>query len=211
MSCRVYKDWNEWFQAEKNMFTEADKNWVIHGSGRNPDEWIKSGQENAQYTMDIMDLSENESVLEYGCGNGRILKWIESNEKYGVDIVPDFIEECKNQNLKAYLLEDFNEKVSKVYSLTVFIHLKHKQAEDALNYIHKHLKLGGKAYLQVLIYKKDKDSRNFSDMTTYKKETFEKLVEKCGFKIIKLWENEGDLDKGEIGEHHNKYSIFQKI
>lgn len=211
MCSKVYNDWNEWFQAEKHFITNADKNWVIHGSGRNPDEWIKSGQQSAEHTMDIMDLCDNETVLEYGCGNGRILKWIEPNKCFGVDIVPDFIEECKNQNLNAYLLEDFNEKVDKVYSLTVFIHLKHHQGEEALKYIHKHLKLGGKAYLQVLIYDKDKNSRNFSDMTTYKKSTFEKIVQKCGFKIIKLWENKGDLDKGEIGEHHNKYSIFQKI
>ena len=208
---RVYQTWNDWFQAEKKYFSEADKNWVIHGSGRNPEEWIRSGQENAEYTLEVMEAEDHETILEYGCGNGRILKHINPNKCYGVDIVPDFVKECTDSGLNAYLLEDFHEKVDKVYSLTVFIHLKHHQAEEALNYIHKHLKIGGKAYLQVLIYQKDKDSKNFSDMTCYKKETFEKMAEKCGFKVLKLWENEGDIDAGDIGEHHNKYSIFEKI
>lgn len=208
---RVYENWNDWFQAEKKYFSEADKNWVIHGSGRDPVEWEKSGQENAEYTLNLMEAEPHETILEYGCGNGRILRWIQPNQCYGVDIVPDFVQECKNMNLDAYLLEDFKEKVDKVYSLTVFIHLKHHQAEEALKYIHSHLKEGGRAYLQVLVYEKDKDSRNFSDMTCYKKETFEKMVESCGFKIIKLWENQGDIDEGDIGEHHNKYSIFEKI
>ncbi len=207
----VYQTWNEWFQAEKKYFSEADKNWVIHGSGRDPEEWEKSGQENAEYTLGLMEAKDNETILEYGCGNGRILKHIHPNKCYGVDIVPDFVKECTDSGLNAYLLEDFHEKVDKVYSLTVFIHLKHHQAEEALNYIHKHLKEGGKAYLQVLIYQKDKDSKNFSDMTCYKKQTFEKMAERCGFKVLKLWENEGDIDAGDIGEHHNKYSIFQKI
>jgi len=208
---RVYNTWNDWFQAEKKYFSEADKNWVIHGSGRDPEEWEKSGMQNAEYSLDLMAIKPDETVLEYGCGNGRILKHIKPNKCYGVDIVPDFVQECKEQGLNSYLLEDFKETVDKVYSLTVFIHLKKHQAEDALKYIHNHLKEGGRAFLQVLIYQKDKDSKNFSDMTCYKKETFEKMAESCGFKIVKLWENEGDIDRGQYGKHHNKYSIFEKI
>jgi len=209
---KKYDNWNEWLQAEKHILDKKVIDYVIHPAGLQGSlEWYNTGKRDAQYTINEIDLKENESVLEYGCGNGRILRHLEYYESYGVDIVPDFVEEARLKYCDAYLLEDFDKCVDKVYSLTVFIHLRHSQAETALKYIHSHLNEGGKAYIQALIYEKDKDARNFSDMSCYKKETFIELAEKCGFKVIQTFENKGDIDKNLFGVNHNKYQILEKI
>jgi len=207
----IFDNWNAWFQAEKGKISKAIADFVIHPAGLDgADEWERTGKENADYTIGELDLKLSESVMEYGCGNGRILKHLGNYESYGVDIVPDFVEEAVSLGCKAFLLEDFTECVDKAYSLTVFIHLRHSQAETALHYIHDHLKEGGKAYIQALVYEKDKDATNFSDMTCYTPETWTQMVEKCGFNLIKIWENKGDIDEGKYGANHNKYHILEK-
>ena len=98
-----------------------------------------------------------------------------------------------------------------ILSLTVFIHLRHEQAEEALKYIHEHLNEHGTAYLQVLTYGKDKDAINFSDMTTYNLKTFEKMALKCGFEILKSYKMVGDVNDNKFDHNHNKYTILKKI
>ena len=208
-----YDSWLEWHDAEKTKLNKNVIDWVIHPSGidKSNDEWESSGKNNAEYTIAEIDLNEDESVLEYGCGNGRILKHLKNYHSYGVDIVPDFVEEANDNDCDAYLLEDFKEKVDKVYSLTVFIHLRHEQAEVALKYIHEHLNEDGLAYLQVLTYGIDKDATNFSDMTMYDLKTFEEMALKCGFEIIKSYEMEGNVDKNKFSPDHNKYTVLKKL
>jgi len=208
----IYDNWNEWYQNEKGKISKEFSDYVIHPAGLEGEEqWLTTGKKNAEYTIYEIDLQTDESIMEYGCGNGRILRWLNNYDAYGVDIVPDFVREANELGCRAYVLENFDICVDKVYSLTVFIHLRHSQAETALNYIHAHLNNGGRAYIQALVYEKDKDAWNFSDMTCYKPETWKALVEKCGFKLIKMWENKGDIDAGRYGTNHNKYHILEKV
>ncbi len=210
----IYDNWNEWYQNEKTNISKEFADFVIHPAGlEGNDEWEKTGLENCIYTINEINLKNNETVLEYGCGNGRILKHFKkfhNANAYGVDIVPEFIKEANNLNCDAYLLEDFNIKVDKVFSLTVFIHLRQLQARTALLYIYDHLNDSGEAHIQALIYNKDKDAKNFSDMTCYTEQTFRDLAEECGFEVIELFTNDGDIDKEQYGANHNKYQILKK-
>ena len=210
----VYDNWNQWYQNEKNNISKEFADFVIHPAGlQGNDEWQKTGLENCNYTINELNLKSHETLLEYGCGNGRILKHfnkLHNSNAYGVDIVPQFVKEANSLGCDAYLLEDFKLKVDKVYSLTVFIHLRMLQARTALLYIYEHLNDGGYAYIQALIYNKDKDAKNFSDMTCYTEETFRSLAEECGFEVIELFTNDGDIDNGEYGINHNKYQILKK-
>lgn len=210
----IYDNWNEWYQNEKKNISKEFADFVIHPAGlEGNNEWEKTGLENCIYTIDEINLKNNQTVLEYGCGNGRILKHfnkLHNSNAYGVDIVPEFIKEAKQLNCDAYLLEDFKIKVDKVFSLTVFIHLRQLQARTALLYIYEHLNDGGEAHIQALIYNKNKDAKNFSDMTCYTEQTFRDLAEECGFEVIELFTNDGDIDKEQYGANHNKYQILKK-
>jgi SAM-dependent methyltransferase len=209
---QIYDNWNEWYQAEKTLLNKNIVDYVIHPSGKDgADEWEMTGKRDSLYVIGQCNLKKEESVLEYGCGNGRILRHLKDYDSYGVDIVPQFVEEARGAGCRSYLLENFVRKVNNVYSLTVFIHLRKSQAETALKYIYEHLEEGGTAYIQALIYQKDKDAKNFSDMTSYKKESFVKIAEDAGFVIEALFENEGDIDKEEFGVNHNCFQILKKL
>lgn len=204
-----YDNWKDWHDAEKVVLNKAVIDYVIHPAGIEGSlEWYNTGLRDAQYVIAECDLKKDETVLEYGCGNGRILRHLNEYLSAGCDIVPDFVEEANAKDCEAYLLEDLKGTFKKVYSLTVFIHLRKEQARTALNYIYQHLDDDGEAYIQALVYQKDKDAKNFSDMTCYKAETWNDLCEECGFKVVELWENEGDIDNNEFGANHNK---FQKL
>ena len=206
-----YDNWNEWYQAEKSKLSKEYADFVIHPAGmEGEEEWLKTGRENFEYTVDEINLGDNETVLEYGCGNGRILRHFANYTAYGVDIVPDFVDEANSVGCDAYLLEDFKLKVNKVFSLTVFIHLRKSQARTALKYIYEHLEDEGEAHIQALIYEKDKDAKDFSDMTCYKEETFREMAEECGFEVVELFTNKGDIDKEQYGINHNKYQVLIK-
>jgi SAM-dependent methyltransferase len=208
----IYDSWKSWHDAEGDVLQKQVVDYVIHPAGLDGKlEWFNTGLRDAEYTISELKLQKQESVLEYGCGNGRILRHLDQYNSHGVDIVPAFVEEAREKGCDAYLLEDFHEKVDKVYSLTVFIHLRHDQARTALKYIHEHLVDGGTAHIQALIYQKDKDSTNFSDMTSYKKQTFIDMAEECGFEVLETFENPGDIDKGEFGIHHNAYQVLRKV
>ena len=210
----VYDTWDDWYQNEKNNISKQFADFVIHPAGlEGKEEWERTGLENCNYTINELNLKSHESVLEYGSGNARILKHfgkLHNGNAYGVDIVPEFVKEANSLGCDSYLLEDFKLKVDKVYSLTVFIHLRHLQARTALLYIYDHLNDNGYAYIQALIYNKDKQARNFSDMSTYTEQTFRSLAEECGFEVIQLFTNDGDIDKEEYGPNHNKYQILKK-
>ena len=210
----VYDTWNDWYQNEKNNISKEFADFVIHPAGlEGNNEWEKTGLENCNYTINELNLKSHETLLEYGCGNGRILKHfskLHNGSSYGVDIVKEFVEEANSLGCDAYLLEDFKLKVDKVFSLTVFIHLRQLQARTALLYIYEHLNDGGYAYIQALIYQKDKDAKNFSDMTCYTEQTFRDLAEECGFEVIELFTNDGDIDNEEYGPNHNKFQVLKK-
>lgn len=210
----VYDTWNDWYQNEKNNISKEFADFVIHPAGlEGNDKWQKTGLENCNYTINELNLKSHETVLEYGCGNGRILKHfnkLHNSNAYGVDIVPQFVEEANSLGCDAYLLEDFKLKVDKVFSLTVFIHLRHLQARTALLYIYDHLHEGGEAHIQALIYGIDKNARNFSDMTTYTEQTFRDLCTETGFEVVELFINEGNVDEGRFGKFHNKYQVLKK-
>lgn len=210
---RKYDNWAAWFEAEGDVLQKQIIDYVIHPAGLEGNlEWFNTGLRDANYTIDEIGLKEDESVLEYGSGNGRILRHLKDYDAYGVDIVPAFVNESvEKHDCSAYLLDDFDKKVDKVYSLTVFIHLRQEQARTALKYIHEHLKENGSAHIQALIYQKDKDATNFSDMTCYTKQTFIDMAESCGFDVVEVWENDGDIDKNDFGQYHNKYQKLVKV
>jgi len=207
-----YDNWKAWYDSEGDVLQKEVVDYVIHPAGLEGRlEWFNTGLRDAQYAIKQLNLQKHEHVLEYGCGNGRILRHLDGYHSYGVDIVPAFVKEACEKGCDAYLLDDFDKKVDKVYSITVFIHLRHEQARTALKYLHEHLEDGGTAHLQALIYQKDKDARNFSDLTCYKKQTWIKLAEECGFEVVETFENDGDLDKQEYGPNHQALQVLRKV
>lgn len=86
----------------------------------------------------------NSTILDYGCGLGFLHIYLEkegiSHRYFGVDIVPEFIENCKDRvsgNARFELIEpntDLNQRFDFVYASGVFNLKTETSSEDSLAY-----------------------------------------------------------------------------
>jgi ubiquinone/menaquinone biosynthesis C-methylase UbiE len=81
--------------------------WISEKYGKTPDEYLASGKRDTQQMLDILGragtpLEGLGHVLEFGCGDGRMIRWLEhlaaDREVWGTDIDAGRIVWCK-QNL----------------------------------------------------------------------------------------------------------------
>ena len=205
---------NTWDDAidDNDDLQRKTKKEIIHPSGNNEIDYFNSGKQAALYIIESCHLKKDDNILEYGCGDGRILRHLDGHYSVsGVDIVKDFVLESHKYNLTTFHLDDVCDvKYDKVYSFTVFIHLNKENSLKALQYIYDHLKEGGKAYLQILVYGLDHDANEFFQLNFWKKETLEKMVKSVGFKVENIEIMNGDIHNEKWADNHNKFCIFQK-
>jgi SAM-dependent methyltransferase len=190
----------------------------IHPSGYDEQLYNESGRDSGKEIQKYIKtptsiIGNYYKVLEYGCGTGRIMRHVKECVLEGVDIAPEFVEACNKNGLKAKEIKDykFEEDCDIIYSITVFIHLSKKDALVALKNIHKGLKKGGLALLQIPLYETNKEPNSFIDVGSW---TGELLREKCkeiGFSIESMYANTGTFSYENIGVNHNKLQILKKI
>lgn len=148
-----------------------------------------------QKFIELLHLNKNESLLEIGCGTGRIAKKIiDSCITYlGIDISPKTIEVAKRHfvhnpnavfvcgNFMDYV---FNQTYDVIYSTLTFMHIENKK--DALMKIFNLLKNNGRLVLSI-----DKNQQNiidtgYSTITVFPDNPKEicKILESCKFNNI---------------------------
>ena len=94
--------------------------------------WSSSDQQVKRFkVIDALCLLSNKKILDVGCGLGDFYKYLIDNgtanvNYHGVDIIPAFVDECRNKYVDAtfsvddILQEDFNEKYDIIVSSGVF-------------------------------------------------------------------------------------------
>jgi len=195
-----------WIEAGKSVNAKV----YIHPSGWSTELYKSSGKETAKMIQKY--IKTGEKVLEYGCGNGRLMRHLTDCKLRGVDIVPEFVNECIKEGLDATLIKeyDFNGDLDVIYCITVFIHLSKQDGKEALINICKGLKVGGIALLQIPIYDENKDPNCWIDVGTWTEELLRKTCDEIGFDIVELHKNSGAFSYENIGENHDKVQILKK-
>lgn len=146
--------------------------------------------------VSLLDLDKDKTVLEIGCGTGRILKKIVNTYKsyVGIDISPKTIETAKTHFIEntdiSFICEDFlntniDQNFDVIFSTLTFMHFENKLLP--LTKIHQLLNNGGKVVLSI-----DKNQRRFIDtgfsqITIFpdNPKTICKLLTSIGFKNVK--------------------------
>jgi trans-aconitate methyltransferase len=151
------------------------------------------------------------SILEYGCGDGRILR--HAPYIHGVDINPDFIQAARQYTPNCWLLKDLppENRYDVVFSWAVFIHLNDIHTVAALNYIHDKLKRNGLAYIQLPIYSEHTEPKDFIDVRTWSRITYAELLAKTGFEAVTTFWVERPFDYTNIPPTHNKLQVIRPI
>jgi SAM-dependent methyltransferase len=140
--------------------------WISDKYGQTDDDYLASGQRDVQDMLDILDragvsLSALGHILEFGCGDGRMIRWLEhlagDREIWGTDIHAGRIFWCK-QNLGRPFHFVTNTTVPHlpfedrhfgfVFAGSVFTHID-DLADTWLAELRRILKPGGKLFMTV--------------------------------------------------------------
>jgi SAM-dependent methyltransferase len=186
---------------------------LIHPSGTDEKKYFNSGLLDANKIKEECNFGDNSKILEYGCGNGRILTHLQNYNIYGVDLVQDFLDDANKNgiknlyNIKDELLKSFEI----IFCYTVFIHLSDEDTINALKYIYDKLKIKGRAYLQIPLYEKQTNhDGNFICVRTWETKNIFSILENIGFKILDFKVNTGKFNYYNIGKNHNNFLILSR-
>jgi SAM-dependent methyltransferase len=187
---------------------------LIHPSGTDDKKYFNSGLLDANKIKQHCNFKNNSNILEYGCGNGRILKHLQNYNIHGVDLVQDFLDDgIKNGIKNLYNIKDeLSKSFDIIYCYTVFIHLSNEDTIKALKYIHDKLKINGKAYLQIPLYEKQTNhDGNFICVRSWETKNIFPILKNIGFKILDFKVSPNKFNYSNIGKHHDDFILLTKI
>jgi cyclopropane fatty-acyl-phospholipid synthase-like methyltransferase len=182
-----------WTEASRRETVNAH----IHPAGVKLDEYIESGKRDA---IEVLKWVKPEDyVMDYGCGNGRVLKFI-PNKRIGIDAVKEMAVFVKTP-------EEFEGKVDVIYSISVFIHNSFETGVNIIKWMKEHIKPGGLLLLQIPIYDVAKNPENWTDVGVWTERMFREATE--GLEIVELHKNKGSFSFESIGKNHAKFQILK--
>jgi SAM-dependent methyltransferase len=194
----------------KNIAKTNQARVYIHPSGDNEAAWIHSGKESASLIQKY--IPKPFKVMEYGCGTGRILQHLKECKVVGVDIAPEFVDECIRIGLDVKEVKHYQYKgdCDLIYAITVFIHLSKKDGIEALENIWKGLKPDGTALLQIPVYETSKEPNSWIDVGVWTEKELRDVCERVGFDIVELHTNKGEFSYENIGQNHDALQVLRK-
>lgn len=188
-------------EYEKIWAQQTDPAYIHHCA--NYEEFWESGKwyANTYYS----DLNMN-SVLDFGSGVGRISRFIQCKELYLHDVNSYFLSQAvANTGGKVWSQEE----IDCVISVSVFIHMKHTDAEKAFKQCANHTRQ--KMILQIPVYDVGTEAADWISVSTYTQEQLESWCSDVGFKITKLFKNPGQFSYYNIGPNHPIPHVFERI
>ena len=185
MSDNVYDNWNK-------MSSQDD--WIdFILPKRTEQEFWDEGQAQAYEIANL--FSKDNVILEYGCGVGRVLKYLTAKEKHGADTCSKFISLIDQKDIITHLTDGKfpfidDDYFDFIYSLMVFQHNSKDTHFQILSTLYKCLKHNGKIYIQ-FPQNPNEYYKQTSFVNLYDKKELVNLFESVGFKAIKI--TEGNL------------------
>ena len=153
---------------------------------------------------------ENDKILEFGCGVGRILKFLEAKEKHGCDASEIYLNKIDDPKVTKHANDGLSlihryDYFDFIYSIMVFQHIPKKVHGDILQNILKCLKPNGSIYFQ-FPQKPNEYYIETEFVNTYTKEELIQMFSKAGFINVNI--EEGNLvGYGSNGEYKPKGNL----
>jgi ubiquinone/menaquinone biosynthesis C-methylase UbiE len=196
--------WEKLARENPKYYINSDK-----GRGITDQEFRESGKDTYKKYLsdDKIIIGKSKSILDLGCGTGRLTEFMAHDFKkvVGIDISATMIVEGK-ERLKEFknieLLETDgstiplpDESIDSVFSYLVFQHIKTREmVESNFKEIYRILKPEG-VFKVLLRSDKQKDMNRWWSGVEYNEESIGDLYRKIGFRLLKI-------------EHQDKYAFW---
>jgi len=140
------KEQNLWHEHSKK---ENSLEYIL--PKRDYDRFWEEGKLQAELIQPL--IKETDTILEYGCGVGRILTNIKCKKKYGADISKSYLDRIEDEeiiplNSNGKRLELKNETIDFIYSIMVFQHIPYEYHREIIVELLRVLKKGGRMFIQ---------------------------------------------------------------
>lgn len=186
--------WEKLAKENSKYYINSDK-----GRGITEEAFRESGQQTyKEYVADDKLIKSRMSILDYGCGTGRLTEFMAKDFKkvIGIDISGTMITQGKARlkELKnVELLETDGESIPLpgssidiVFSYLVFQHIKERvMVERTFSEIYRTLSPGG-IFKALMRSDKQKDMDRWWSGVEYNQESIRELYKKTGFTLLKL-------------------------
>lgn len=183
---------------------ESSDNWIDYIlPKRSTDDFWDEGQAQAYEIAKHYDIN-NDIILDFGCGIGRIIKFLKAKEKHGADASAKFLKNIDDKTVETHYSDGLNlikdyDYFDFIFSIMVFQHNDKKFHPTILKNLYKILKPSGKIYIQF----PKKPNEYYVEtpfVNLYEKEELINLFSGANFKDIQV--DEGNLvGYGANGEY----------
>lgn len=210
-----------------NAAKSENANGAIHPAGNHGEQNYKdSGENDAEHLIyqlsnyGIWDILTDKSIIDIGCGNGRVIKGLLSyhfKAIYAVDFSYAMLQQLpRDTNIVPVLSIDnwfgLPELADFAFSISVFIHNTYESGIKLMQAISDNIKPGGLALLQIPVYEQPRQPESWTGVGVWTAEGLEHAAKVTGFNILEMQTNRGAFDYVKnIGPNHHKFQILQKI
>lgn len=199
---------------------------AIHPTGgMTPEDYEASGRAQAQQVSDLVwtycmaHVPEEPRIADFGCGDGRVLKYVaeEFSDSWGIDASPAMLTKLVERVPSVMtaqsdgtdgelddLAADF------IYSLAVFIHHDHEGGRRMIKGLASALNPGGFLALQIPCYEVARERSAWNDVTVWTESELTRVMRMAGLAAIEVHVSPGVFSFQNVGEHHHRMQLFRK-
>lgn len=210
---------------------QPDHQAVIHPAGGDPDAYRRSGETAAtelqHLWMKYGNLIERPSVLEFGCGDGRILlEWPTPWNRWGVDASDTMLDHMYRRAHELATPDPSrvtwdglapippslqSGQFDVVYAVTVLIHQPTDTGMIIARNLAELVTAGGLLLLGHPLYETPREGQAWNDVTTWSANTISVVAAAAGLEVVELWESPGSWDWGqELGPYHGATQVLRR-
>ncbi len=183
----------------------------IHPTGGDEEAYELSGFHAARRVMQLFPPSKYDNVLDYGCGDARVLRHLAGRYKRacGFDTSPAM---CLAAQLVAppasisTHLEDFGD-IRAVFSWAVFIHHTHEAGARMIAELARFFPAATLA-LQIPLYEVAREPQNWTDVGVWTEKTLRDACDAAGLTLYQGWVSPGEFRWDRIGRFHDELQVL---
>ena len=194
--------------SRESMWAKQSSLKPIHPHTTEAEFW-SSGEKYAEEHL-AKHIDPSESVLDFGCGVGRISKYIKCRQLYLYDVNPQYLLEAVKNTRGIYDPNIFSTDAPFIdvsFAISVFIHMNYVTAEENFK---KLATISSKMLLQLPVYQSAAQGNDWIDVTTYHKDQILAWCEDVNFEAKDINVNPGRFNFRNVGQWHHLPILFQR-
>lgn len=150
-------------------------------------------------------IGPKSTVLEFGCGDGRLAQFVQCEQLYITDVSPAAIAATLARVPTAKVFR-FDRRVDVMFAANVFIHMTHHMIESTLFFLSRFAR---RFAIQMPLYEVSREGCDWIDVTTATPQQWIGWCENAGLNVVELYASPGQFAWDKVGQFHHALQICE--